>query len=71
MEERELAVKIIKLLNAEAAGIDNKVVCSALSMVLSTIVIESGMEPQKAMYWFKRSLDNAERRLKDLVRNPQ
>ena len=71
MEERELAIKIIKLLNTEAAGIDNKVVCSALSMVLSTIVIESGMEPEKAMYWFKRSLDKAEQRLRDLVRKPQ
>lgn len=64
---REVAISILKLLS-EKGGTDTVVILSALSMVLSTIAVEAGMEEEKAVYAFRKSYNNAQRRLKRMMK---
>lgn len=64
---REVAISILKMLS-EKGGTDTVVILSALSMVLSTIAVEAGMEEEKAVYAFRKSYNNAQRRLKRMMK---
>ena len=64
---RQIALEIFHLL-APKADVETKVILSAVSMVLSTIAVEMGMEEEKAVYAFTKSYRNAKNRLKNLVK---
>ncbi len=64
---RQIALEIFHLL-APKAEVEANVIMSAVSMVLSTIAVEMGMEEEKAVYAFTRSFRNAKSRLKKLVK---
>lgn len=64
---REVAISILKLLS-EKGGTDTVVILSAVSMVLATIAVEAGMEEEKAVYAFRKSYNNAQRRLKRMMK---
>jgi hypothetical protein len=64
---REVAISILKLLS-EQGGTDTVVILSAVSMVLATIAVEAGMEEEKAVYAFRKSYNNAQRRIKRMMR---
>ena len=63
---RQIALEIFHLL-APKAEVEATVIMAAVSMVLSTIAVEMGMEEEKAVYAFTRSFRNAKSRLKKLV----
>jgi len=63
---RKLALEIFHLL-AKNTETETKVILSAVSMVLSTIAVEMGMEEEKAVYAFTRSFRNAKSRLKKIT----
>ena len=64
---REVAISILRLLS-EKADTDTVVILSAVSMVLATIAVEAGLEEEKAVYAFRKSYNNAQRRLKRMMR---
>jgi hypothetical protein len=64
---REVAISILKVLS-EKGGTDTVVILSAVSMVLATIAVEAGMEEEKAVYAFRKSYNNAQRRIKRMMR---
>ena len=64
---RQIALEIYHLL-APKAEVEATVIMAAVSMVLSTIAVEMGMEEEKAVYAFTRSFRNAKSRLKKLVK---
>lgn len=64
---REIAISILKLLS-EKGSTDTVVILSAVSMVLATIAVEAGMEEEKAVYAFRKSYNNAQRRIKRMMR---
>jgi hypothetical protein len=64
---REIAISILKLLS-EKGSTDTVVILSAVSMVLATIAVEAGMEEEKAVYAFRKSYNNAQRRIKNMMR---
>lgn len=64
---RQIALEIFHLL-APKENVETKVILSAVSMVLSTIAVEMGMEEEKAVYAFTRSYRNAKNRLKSIVK---
>ena len=64
---REVAISILKLLS-EKADTDTVVILSAVSMVLATIAVEAGLEEEKAVYAFRKSYNNAQRRLKRMMK---
>jgi len=64
---RQIALEIFQLLTPKA-NVETKVILSAVSMVLSTIAVEMGMEEEKAVYAFTRSYRNAKNRLRDVVK---
>jgi hypothetical protein len=64
---RQIALEIFHLL-APKAEVEANVIMAAVSMVLSTIAVEMGMEEEKAVYAFTRSFRNAKSRLKKLVK---
>jgi hypothetical protein len=64
---REIAISILKLLS-EKADTDTVVILSAVSMVLATIAVEAGLEEEKAVYAFRKSYNNAQRRLKRMMK---
>ena len=64
---RQIALEIFHLL-APKAEVEATVIMAAVSMVLSTIAVEMGMEEEKAVYAFTRSFRNAKSRLKKLVK---
>ena len=64
---REIALEIFHLL-APKADVEATVIMAAVSMVLSTIAVEMGMEEEKAVYAFTRSFRNAKSRLKKLIK---
>jgi hypothetical protein len=64
---REVAISILRLLS-EKGGTDTVVILSAVSMVLATIAVEAGMEEEKAVYAFRKSYNNAQRRIKRMMR---
>lgn len=63
----ELAVEIFKFLMPKA-DLDTQVVLTGLSMVLATVAVEAGMEEEKAVYAFRKSFGNAQRRLKRVLK---
>jgi hypothetical protein len=67
---RELAIEIFHFLTPKA-NIDTNVILSALSMVLATVAVEAGMEEEKAVYAFRKSFGQAQRRLKTLMKATQ
>jgi hypothetical protein len=67
---RELAIEIFQYL-APKANVDTTVILSALSMVLATVAVEAGMEEEKAVYAFRKSYGQAQRRLKTLMKAAQ
>jgi hypothetical protein len=64
---REIAISIMKLLS-EKGDTDTVVILTAVSMVLATIAVEAGLEEEKAVYAFRKSYNNAQRRLKRMMR---
>jgi hypothetical protein len=64
---RDVAISILKLLS-EKADTDTVVILSAVSMVLATIAVEAGLEEEKAVYAFRKSYNNAQRRLKRMMK---
>jgi len=64
---RQIALEIFHLLTPKAE-VDANIILAAVSMVLSTIAVEMGMEEEKAVYAFTRSFRNAKSRLKRLVK---
>jgi hypothetical protein len=64
---RDIAISILKLLS-EKADTDTVVILSAVSMVLATIAVEAGLEEEKAVYAFRKSYNNAQRRLKRMMK---
>ena len=64
---RDLAIEVFQML-ATKANVDTAVVLSAVSMVLATIAVEAGMEEEKAVYAFRKSFGNAQRRLKRVLK---
>ena len=63
---RQIALEIFQLL-APKADTDVNVILSAVSMVLSTISAEVGMEEEKAVYAFTKSFRHAKSRIKTIV----
>ena len=66
-KSKQLAIEIFKLLVTKAET-DTAVVLAALSMVLSTVAVEAGMEEEKAVYAFRKSFGTAGRRLKRFMK---
>lgn len=64
---RELAVEIFKFI-APRAELNTDVILAGVSMVLATIAVEAGMEEEKAVYAFRKSYGNAQRRLKRFLK---
>lgn len=64
----EMAVEIFKLIKTKSDA-DVRDIMAAVSMVLTTIAAESGMEEEKAVYAFTKSFRNSKSRLKNIVRN--
>ena len=63
---RQIAWEIFQLL-APKADTDVNVILAAVSMVLSTISAEVGMEEEKAVYAFTKSFRHAKSRIKNIV----
>jgi predicted transcriptional regulator len=63
---RLIALEIFQLL-APKADTDVNVILSAVSMVLSTISVEVGMEEEKAVYAFTKSFRHAKSRVKKIM----
>lgn len=61
-----IALEIFQLL-APKADTDVNVILAAVSMVLSTISAEVGMEEEKAVYAFTKSFRHAKSRIKNIV----
>lgn len=64
---RDIAIEVFQML-ATKANTDTAVILSAVSMVLATIAVEAGMEEEKAVYAFRKSFGNAQRRLKRMLK---
>ena len=67
---RELAIEIFHFLTPKADK-DTSIILAALSTVLATVAVEAGMEEEKAVYAFRKSFGNAQRRLKTLMKAAQ
>lgn len=63
----ELAVEIFKFLSPKV-DVDTTVILTGLSIVLATIAVEAGVEEEKAVYAFRKSYGNAQRRLKRVLK---
>ena len=66
-QSREIAISILKVLS-ENGNTDTVVALSAISMVLATIAVEAGLDEEKAVYAFRKSYGNAQRRLKRMIK---
>jgi hypothetical protein len=64
---RDIAIEVFQML-ATKAETDTAVILSAVSMVLATIAVEAGMEEEKAVYAFRKSYGNAQKRLKRMMK---
>jgi hypothetical protein len=64
---RDIAIEVFQLL-ATKAETDTAVILSAVSIVLATIAVEAGMEEEKAVYAFRKSYGNAQRRIKRMMK---
>jgi hypothetical protein len=66
-QTKDIAIEVFQVL-ATKADMDTAVILSAVSIVLATIAVEAGMEEEKAVYAFRKSYNNAQRRLKRLMK---
>jgi hypothetical protein len=64
---RDIAIEVFQML-ATKADTDTAVILSAVSIVLATIAVEAGMEEEKAVYAFRKSYGNAQKRLKRMLK---
>jgi hypothetical protein len=64
---RDIAIEVFQMLAAKA-NTDTAVILSAVSIVLATIAVEAGMEEEKAVYAFRKSYGNAQKRLKRMMK---
>ena len=64
---RDIAIEVFQMLAAKA-DTDTTVILSAVSIVLATIAVEAGMEEEKAVYAFRKSYGNAQKRLKRMMK---
>ena len=64
---KDVAISIMRLLS-EKGDTDTVVILTAVSMVLATIAVEAGLEEEKAVYAFRKSYNNAQRRLKRMMK---
>lgn len=64
---RDIAIEVFQML-ATKANTDTAVILSAVSIVLATIAVEAGMEEEKAVYAFRKSYGNAQKRLKRMLK---
>jgi len=64
---RKLALEIFHMLSTKA-DTDVTVILAAVSMVLSTISVEVGMEEEKAVYAFTKSFRHAKSRVKNIMK---
>jgi hypothetical protein len=64
---RDIAIEVFQLL-ATKAETDTAVILSAVSIVLATIAVEAGMEEEKAVYAFRKSYGNAQKRVKRMMK---
>jgi hypothetical protein len=64
---KDVAISIMRLLS-EKGDTDTVVILTAVSMVLATIAVEAGLEEEKAVYAFRKSYNNAQRRIKRMMR---
>jgi hypothetical protein len=64
---RDIAIEVFQLL-ATKAETDTAVILSAVSIVLATIAVEAGMEEEKAVYAFRKSYGNAQKRVKRIMK---
>ena len=67
---QKLAIEIFKFL-AEKAEMDTTTILTALSLTLATVAVEAGFEEEKAVYAFRKSFGEAERRLKRKLKPTQ
>jgi len=66
-QSKDIAISILKVLS-ENGNTDTVIVLSAVSMVLATIAVEAGLDEEKAVYAFRKSYGNAQRRLKRMIK---
>ena len=64
---QKLAIEVFKFL-AQKADMDTTVILTALSITLATLAVEAGMEEEKAVYAFRKSFGEAQRRLKRVLK---
>ena len=64
---QKLAVEIFKMLS-DKGEMDTSLILTALSLTLATLAVEAGMEEEKAVYAFRKSFGNAQRRLKRVLK---
>jgi hypothetical protein len=64
---RDIAIEVFQLL-ATKAETDTAVILSAVSIVLATIAVEAGMKEEKAVYAFRKSYGNAQKRVKRMMK---
>jgi hypothetical protein len=64
---RDIAIEVFQML-ATKADTDTAVILSAVSIVLATIAVEAGMEEEKAVYAFRKSYGNAQKRVKRMMK---
>lgn len=67
---QKLAIEIFKFL-APKEEMDVSIILSALSLTLATVAVEAGIEEEKAVYAFRRSYGEAQRRLKRKIKPTQ
>lgn len=67
---QKLAIEIFKFL-AEKAEMDTTTILTALSLTLATVAVEAGFEEEKAVYAFRKSFGEAQRRLKRKLKPTQ
>ncbi len=67
---QKLAIEIFKFL-AEKAEMDTTIILTALSLTLATVAVEAGFEEEKAVYAFRKSFGEAQRRLKRKLKPTQ
>ena len=67
---QKLAVEIFKMLS-DKGEMDTSLILTALSLTLATLAVEAGMEEEKAVYAFRKSYGEAQRRLKRRLKPTQ
>ena len=66
-DSHQIVLDIFEFLRTKQ-NVETKVILTALSMVLATIVAEAGVEEEKAVYAFRKSISYAYRRMKQIAK---